>query len=829
MSLASRILSFALTLTLTLTLGYAQTTADLTVQISATVQASPAQITLHWPQDPAATSYAVYRKAAGAVGWGSTLATLGAADTTFTDPNVAVGDAWEYRISKTATGYSGLGYCYAGIERPVRDYMGKLILVIDTTYAQNLASEIDRLIQDLWGDGWQVIKLPVDRADSVTGVHDRIQAEWTADPVNVRSVLLLGHVPVPYSGNLNPDGHPDHQGAWPADVYYGEMNGQWTDMTVNNSNASRPANQNTLGDGKFDQSNIPSDVDLEVGRIDFANMPVFVVGEEALLRRYLDKDHAWRMKEFTVQDSAVVDDNFGVFGGEAFATSGWRNFAPMVGARHVYAGDFRTDLNARDHLWAYGCGGGWYQGAGGIGASSDFAGDSLRGVFTMVFGSYHGDWDSDDNFLRAALASKGHILSCAWAGRPNWHVQHMGLGEPIGYAAKLTQNNFSTYLGGYGARGVHIALMGDPSLRMHVCAPPTNLTVTLANGGNAHELNWTPSPEAILRYIIYRQDTLDGRFWRIATTGLNTATYTDSCMQPGDYRYMVRAEELRTGYSGSYHNLSQGAIGSITNASMYALQTDALPTSTYCAGDTVQVAFATIDDFCSGNLFTVEFSDSTGDFAQASTIGSMQAFSSGTIVCIIPANASPATGYRIRVNASNPSATGIDNGADLQILGLPVADFSLAANGLTLALTNQSTNAATYFWTFGDGNSSTLASPAYTYAAEGNYTVQLVVVNACGTDTFTQSTTLVGVDAQMEGGITIFPNPAQDHFEIKTSHPQFGPQQVHIRNVLGQQIQELQWNGSQSLRIETAHWPRGVYTVEIASPKSILRRKIVVE
>lgn len=62
------------------------------------------------------------------------------------------------------------------------------------------------------------------------------------------------------------------------------------------------------------------------------------------------------------------------------------------------------------------------------------------------------------------------------------------------------------------------------------------------------------------------------------------------------------------------------------------------------------------------------------------------------------------------------------------------ADFSLNKSGSSVVFTNQSSNAATYYWDFGDGNTSTLANPNYTYASLGIYTVCLTVSNACFTD-----------------------------------------------------------------------------------------------
>ena len=70
--------------------------------------------------------------------------------------------------------------------------------------------------------------------------------------------------------------------------------------------------QNVPGDGKYDQSQIPSDLELQVGRADFANMPSFASTEQTLVKNYLDKDHDYRKKVFTATNQAVIDDNCGI-------------------------------------------------------------------------------------------------------------------------------------------------------------------------------------------------------------------------------------------------------------------------------------------------------------------------------------------------------------------------------------------------------------------------------------------------------------------------------------------------------------------------------------
>ncbi len=53
---------------------------------------------------------------------------------------------------------------------------------------------------------------------------------------------------------------------------------------------------------------------------------------------------------------------------------------------------------------------------------------------------------------------------------------------------------------------------------------------------------------------------------------------------------------------------------------------------------------------------------------------------------------------------------------------------------LDVSFTDQSTGATSYSWTFGDGGTSTAASPSYTYATAGIFTVTQTVTNSCGTD-----------------------------------------------------------------------------------------------
>jgi hypothetical protein len=535
--------------------GQAPVDIAQSVMIEANVEADPAQVTLSWVADPNATSYRIYRRVNLGQGWGASIATLAADDLNWTDTDIQVGVRYEYRVEKILASGSGNGYILTGITVGPQFHNGLAILVIDDLFEMSLAPEIDRLHYDIEDDGWKVVRLYVNREDSVGEVRTAIKEIYDSISAPLTCAFLVGKVPIPYSGNIAPDGHvPDHQGAWPCDGYYSELNGNWTDNSVNFAQATDPRNRNIPGDGKFDQSSFPSGLEIAVGRIDFHNMPAFPQSEEELLRRYLNKNHAWRRGQITVEERGVVQNNFGGLA-EGFGQNGWKNFTPMFGKDNVFGLSYRTELQTSSYLWSYGAGPGGPTSVGGITNTTNYVTDSLQTVFTMLFGSYFGDWGYTNNVLRASLAS-GATLSNAWAGRPNWQFHHMALGESLAFSALISMNNAGNYQTGFGARSVHMALLGDPTLEMHILAHPEQLTV-VQNQLHAN-LSWDAVSEAE-GYHIYRRAEGEADFVLLNEEAWPETTYTDSCAGSGLITYQVRAVALRESASGSYYNLGSAA------------------------------------------------------------------------------------------------------------------------------------------------------------------------------------------------------------------------------------------------------------------------------
>ncbi len=123
--------------------------------------------------------------------------------------------------------------------------------------------------------------------------------------------------------------------------------------------------------------------------------------------------------------------------------------------------------------------------------------------------------------------------------------------------------------------------------------------------------------------------------------------------------------------------------------------------------------------------------------------------------------------YRLGPLDGSPCDTlGMDN--------MPLAEFRARTDStLTVKFIDRSAYAPEeWYWTFGDGSSSTEVHPAHTYASSGTYDVCLTVSNANGEDTFCRTialgTTATG-DIRQRAQITVFPNPAASFVQVNVA------------------------------------------------------------
>jgi len=535
------------------------------VHVSAVAQKNANKITLNWDNVAGAVKYStkIYKKLVSDSNWGSAI-DVDVSLNSWTDTSVVVGQMYDYKIVAEAHYGTSYGNIASGIELPAESYNGKIILVVDTGVSSFLTTQLAALEQDMLASGWIPIRKSIDRENSVsaTVLRNLLITEYNKDPAHVKAALLIGHVPVPYTKGVNPDGHGNTD--WPTDAYYAELTSNWSSNSGND-----PIHLGLQG-------TIPSEVELQVGRIDMAGMSSFPGNEPEQITSYLNKLHAFKTKSFVPQNKGLLIDNFV---GNDFASNGYRAMSTSVGAANVLAFDPLSNgngmncptnphpaLGSQTYLWGYTCGGGGGTSMAGVSCTDQMDNINLGSVFNMAFGSYFGNWNGGDSYLRSYLLS-GKGLTNAWAGTLNWWVQHMSMGKTIGYSTQVTMNNRiknmyqplrATSWGGDN-KDSYITLLGDPTLTLFQVAPPSNLAVS--NSGGKLKFDWSASSESGLAgYHVYEIGT--NEITRITSTPVSGTSFTSSVNFASGKKFMVRAVKLQITKSGSYFNQSLGAIKS---------------------------------------------------------------------------------------------------------------------------------------------------------------------------------------------------------------------------------------------------------------------------
>ncbi len=100
--------------------------------------------------------------------------------------------------------------------------------------------------------------------------------------------------------------------------------------------------------------------------------------------------------------------------------------------------------------------------------------------------------------------------------------------------------------------------------------------------------------------------------------------------------------------------------------------------------------------------------------------------------------------FSVTLQVSN--AAGSDSFAEPDYItagDVPSAAFSQSIIGFKVSFANNSTDADSFTWHFGDGETSTVLSPLHTYEMDGLYPVELIATNECGSDTITAEINIV--------------------------------------------------------------------------------------
>lgn len=547
--------------------------------IDAVANTAPSSVLLSWAKAKAQPEQ-VRRRAFGKKIWSE----LGFVVSTnrFVDrsPALVEGQAYEYLVGRKRIGVM-IGM------RPIVEHRGRVLLVIARDAAGKIEESVAQFTSDLVGDGWLVESVSVPEHDMrrraryrtrVMGVKSTIEAFYRRAPEQQNVVVLIGNVPIPYSGFRAEDGHQkvgdDHRGAWPCDAFYGDMDGRWTDESVSHINRSNRSNTNRPRDGKFDQDYLPSSLELAVCRIDFSNLPgikgkslpdrpISSNGiEVGLLRRYFEKNHQYRSGEVSFTDRGVFKSYLPRRLWQNMDRNAFRNSAALFGSDTQGLLEEDCFLISTPVKWGFIAGFGGRQSLGSGRYQTQLLNEPEFGpkaAFLMLYSSWSGDWNLRDSFTKSMLVKPKTGLAVMSSIHGQWMLTSLALGDPL--ASAYIETAGERERGGPVARSMSI--LGDATLRMDV-VPPVGLLSGVATDGWV-QLTWSSgvAVENELGYYVYRSASNDGLYRRISgESPVKDTIYVDREPPINERFYMIRRAAAQTTPAGRYVNLSQGSFWS---------------------------------------------------------------------------------------------------------------------------------------------------------------------------------------------------------------------------------------------------------------------------
>ncbi len=167
----------------------------------------------------------------------------------------------------------------------------------------------------------------------------------------------------------------------------------------------------------------------------------------------------------------------------------------------------------------------------------------------------------------------------------------------------------------------------------------------------------------------------------------------------------------------------------------------------------------------------------------------------------------------------------------IEVFANPVADFEFSGIDLSVDFINNSTDANSYMWDFGDGNSSTFENPTHNYLVGGSYIVALQAINSiCADDiTYEVQVPVVGLyESSQSNEFNIFPNPNDGFFKVELTD-QGKVNDIYILDMAGRKIAFYYSVNQSMITFELKESLSGIYFLQIITVKNIYSKKFVIK
>ena len=267
------------------------------------------------------------------------------------------------------------------------------------------------------------------------------------------------------------------------------------------------------------------------------------------------------------------------------------------------------------------------------------------------------------------------------------------------------------------------------------------ITNNETNGGKIDEIAVSKSNPAVLYFSdgpnLYTT-TDGGTSWNNISNGLPYKTIKYIAIHPAD------PDKVWVTFSG--YTSGEKVYKSTNGGSSWQNISGTLPN--------IPINTIVLDE--TSNLETLYIGTDLGVFTTDSTISDWSGFNNNSLPNVIVSE------LEIQYQSNKLMASTYGRGLwsiDLLITSPPSANFfasdSMFCNiPATVDFTNTSYYSNSYYWDFGDGNTSTSTSPTHTYSNYGIYTVSLIATGPLGTDSIIAQS-LINIDANNPCIITL--------------------------------------------------------------------------
>ena len=155
--------------------------------------------------------------------------------------------------------------------------------------------------------------------------------------------------------------------------------------------------------------------------------------------------------------------------------------------------------------------------------------------------------------------------------------------------------------------------------------------------------------------------------------------------------------------------------------------------------------------------------------------------------------------------------------------------FEFEINEMEVTFSNLSMNWDDFIWDFGNGFSSIVENPVYTFNIPGDHMVCLTVWNSCSENTFCDTVSVFssqGINDQGNNGNNIaYPNPFNENLSVFLSGREIN--KISIADLTGKTLLHESIDAHNKVTLQTGSIPPGLYILTVRSEDRVYRQKIV--